>query len=119
MATTPATKHILFVDDEPRVLDTLKRSLRGMRGDWTLTFCGSGAEAMQVMDTKVVDVIVADLRMPDLDGASLLKYAQEHHPDTVRIIATAPSEQDAALRALPIAHQYLTKPIAAVVVWQA
>jgi HD-like signal output (HDOD) protein len=118
MATTPGTKHILFVDDEPRVLDALKRSLKGMRNDWSLTFCGSGAEAIQVMDTKAVDVIVADLRMPDLDGASLLKYALERHPDTVRIIATAPKDHDAALRALPIAHQYLTKPIAAAVVWQ-
>lgn len=118
MSTTSATKHILFVDDEPKVLEALKKALKGMRNDWTLTFCKGGAEAINVLATQPVDVLVADLRMPDIDGASLLKHAQQEHPDTVRIIATAPNEQEAALRALPIAHQCLTKPLAAAVVWQ-
>ena len=47
-------KRILFVDDEPKVLQGLQRSLRGMRSEWEMLFAGSGAEALKKMDKPLL-----------------------------------------------------------------
>jgi len=65
-------KNILFVDDEPVLLDGLRRSLRSMRNEWSITFAGSGEEALKVLEKAPFDVVVSDMRMPKMDGAQLL-----------------------------------------------
>jgi CheY-like chemotaxis protein len=65
-------RRILFVDDEPMVLRGLQRTLRKMRAEWDMTFVTSGRSALNVLDKKPIDVIVSDLRMPEMDGGRLL-----------------------------------------------
>src|SRR5438477_1546624 len=65
-------QQILFVDDEERVLEGLRRMLRPMRDEWDMTFATSGAEALEVLARSHPDVIVSDMRMPGMDGAQLL-----------------------------------------------
>ncbi len=103
-------KRILFVDDEPRVLAGLKRLLHKMRGEWEMEFAESGAEALDRLATAPFDVLVTDMRMPKMDGAALLTHARDRYPKTVRIILSGHTEDEAAYRALPIAHQFLAKP---------
>ena len=57
-------KQLLFVDDEPNLLDGLKRSFRLMRHEWTMTFATSGAQALKILEQAPFDVIVSDMRMP-------------------------------------------------------
>jgi YesN/AraC family two-component response regulator len=57
-------KRILFVDDEPLVLQGIKRSMRAMRSEWELEFANSGAEAVAAMTEAPFDVVISDMRMP-------------------------------------------------------
>ncbi|OGV72435.1 MAG: hypothetical protein A3K19_31195 [Lentisphaerae bacterium RIFOXYB12_FULL_65_16] len=109
-------KRILFVDDETRILDGLRRMLRSMRNEWEMVFASSGEVAMAELAAAPFDVIVTDMRMPGMDGAALLQLAQKKHPDVVRIVLSGYSEMEAALRAVPVAHQFLSKPCSSDVV---
>lgn len=101
---------ILFVDDEPRILSGIERMLFDMADEWDMIFAESGAQALEHLENNSVDVIVSDMRMPVMDGAELLKQVQAHYPTTVRIILSGHTDLEAALRAVPVAHQFLSKP---------
>lgn len=103
-------KHLLFVDDEPNVLDGLKRSLRPMREEWNMTFVASAAEALKVLEQSPIDVIVSDMRMPVMDGAQLLTEVRHRFPHIIRIILSGHSDQESIYRSITATHQYLSKP---------
>jgi len=103
-------KRILFVDDEPRVLEGLQRTLRGMRQEWEMHFAGSGQEALEYLSKEPADVIVSDMRMPGMDGAQLLIEVKKRHPQIARIVLSGHSEEEAILKSVRPAHQYLAKP---------
>lgn len=103
---------VLFVDDEPSVLDGLRRSLRSMRTVWQMSFANSAEEALQIMDERPVDVIVSDMRMPSVDGLELLTRVRDLYPDTVRIVLSGQTGLQSALRSVSIAQAFLHKPSA-------
>ncbi|HEU4401346.1 MAG TPA: response regulator [Candidatus Polarisedimenticolia bacterium] len=103
-------KRILFVDDEPLVLEGLRSALREQRSNWHITFATSGQEALTALRANPYDVIVSDIRMPGIDGAALLRKVQDEHPDVVRIVLSGQGEEGAARRTVQIAHQFLAKP---------
>ena len=109
-AEPAALKRILFVDDEQSVLDGIRRLLRGQHREWDLQFALGGQAALDCLDTTRMDVVVSDMRMPGMDGAALLTEVRARQPHAVRIILSGYSDRDAALRAVPVAHQFLTKP---------
>lgn len=101
---------VLFVDDEPRILDGIRRSLRGRRQEWDIEFRTSGAEALAVLAESPYDVVVSDMRMPGMDGAELLTQVSRHHPATARVVLSGHTEQEAAVRASVVGHRFLNKP---------
>jgi HD-like signal output (HDOD) protein/ActR/RegA family two-component response regulator len=101
---------LLFVDDEPLVLQGLRRSLHTMSRDWNMTFVESGDEALQVLDREPYDVIITDMRMPKMDGAQLLEEVKRRHPAMVRMVLSGQSSREAVLRSLSPTHQYMSKP---------
>ena len=103
-------KRILFVDDETRILDGLRDLLRRHRRKWDMVFASGGETALEEIERAHFDVIVSDMRMPGIDGATLLRQVQEEHPGIVRIVLSGHTELESALRAVPVAHQFLTKP---------
>jgi HD-like signal output (HDOD) protein/CheY-like chemotaxis protein len=103
-------KRILFVDDEPHVLEGLRGVLRKQRRVWDMTFVASGEAALQALEAAPADVIVSDVRMPGMDGAALLARVQREHPAVVRIVLSGQSERQVARRLVHIAHQILCKP---------
>jgi HD-like signal output (HDOD) protein len=102
--------HILFVDDEPRVLDGLKRMLRSMRHEWVMTFVNSGEEALSTLAQSPFDVVVSDMRMPGMDGAQLLNEVQRRYPRCVRIVLSGQSDQEMIYQSIGATHQFLSKP---------
>lgn len=105
-----AKRAVLFVDDDPDILAGLKARLYPQRAQWQMAFASSGAEALELLRERHVDVIVTDMRMPEMDGAALLRQVQQTHPQVVRIVLSGQADQDTAIRAVPVAHQYLSKP---------
>jgi HD-like signal output (HDOD) protein/ActR/RegA family two-component response regulator len=103
-------KRILFVDDEAAILASLSNLLRKDRHRWDLVFANGGPEAAKLLAESSFDVIVTDMRMPDLDGAQLLELVRKESPRTVRIMLSGHAESDAVLRALPLVHQFISKP---------
>ena len=105
-------KRILFVDDEPRVLEGLQRMFHPQRKEWEMAFATSGEQALELLETTAFDVVVTDMRMPGMDGGQLLDRVQERHPSVGRIVLSGHVEMEAALRAAPVAHQFRSKPCA-------
>jgi len=102
--------NVLFVDDEPRVLEALERSLRMGGIDWQARFVTSGEAALAALDSDRFDVIVSDMRMPGMDGAALLAAVATRAPAMVRIVLSGQAEEASALRVVRVAHQFLSKP---------
>jgi HD-like signal output (HDOD) protein len=103
-------KTLLFVDDEPKVLQGLQRQLRPMRQEWEMNFVESGKQALEFMAAHPVDIIVSDMMMAQMDGSQLLTEVLKRHPQTVRIVLSGHAEREAVLRLVGPAHQYLSKP---------
>jgi DNA-binding NarL/FixJ family response regulator len=101
---------VLFVDDETRILDGLKRALHARRVAWDLRFAAGGSAALEAMEQAPADLVVSDMRMPGIDGATLLAMVRERWPASIRIILSGQSDAEAGLQAVRIVHQFLNKP---------
>ncbi|SFQ26940.1 FAD-dependent oxidoreductase [Hymenobacter arizonensis] len=109
---------ILAVDDDPQVLAAITRDLRQEFGkDYRILRVGSGPEALTTLQELRVKeeslaLIVADQRMPDLEGVELLTASRDLFPDAKRVLLTAYADTEAAIRAINSARldHYLMKP---------
>ncbi len=105
-----ALPRILCVDDEARVVEGLALHLRR---DYQVLTASSGLSALQILKDKgAPTVIVSDMRMPGMDGATLLKHAKRLYPETIRILLTGDPGRDAAISAVNDGQifRFLTKP---------
>lgn len=103
-------KRILFVDDEPNILNGLRRMLRSMRKTWDTDFACSGREALEKMKVAPYDVVVSDMRMPGMDGAELLEHVKKQYPDSLRFVLSGQSDRETILRSIGPTHQFMSKP---------
>ena len=103
-------KRILFVDDESKILDGIRRMLHGDRERWDLQFAVGGEAALRACEAGAFDVVISDMRMPGMDGATLLGHIRDRFPGTVRIVLSGYSDSGLSTRAVPVAHRFLTKP---------
>jgi HD-like signal output (HDOD) protein/CheY-like chemotaxis protein len=108
--TAPVSLNVLFVDDDPLILQGLQRLLRPMRNEWAMTFVESGARALEAMESSAFQVVVSDMRMPGMNGAQLLTEIKNRHPRTVRLILSGHADKDLILQCVGTAHQFLVKP---------
>jgi diguanylate cyclase (GGDEF)-like protein len=79
--------NILFVDDEPDILSAINRLLS--REGYGLHFAGDGVEALGVMAKTPIQILVTDMRMPKMDGLTLLRQVKNLYPDTIRLALSA------------------------------
>jgi DNA-binding NtrC family response regulator len=94
MNPTPAKARVLFVDDEPRILTTMRMMFRGQ---YEVLIADGGAKALELLKTQPVDVIVSDQRMPGMTGIELLRQARELNPNAMRILLTGYSDLNAII----------------------
>jgi HD-like signal output (HDOD) protein len=103
-------KRILFVDDEPEILDGLRSMLEPQKLQWEMEFAGGAEKALAELEKVPFDVIVPDVSMPGISGAALLKTVCDKYPAVVRIVLSNQAELEEALRTVSVAHQFLVKP---------
>lgn len=101
---------ILFVDDEPCVLQGLERLLHNMRKEWEMHFAQSAKEGLDLVAESDFDVVVSDIRMPEMDGLQFLAELKEKYPRIVRIVLSGNSERHAIIKSLGYTHRFLSKP---------
>jgi HD-like signal output (HDOD) protein/ActR/RegA family two-component response regulator len=101
---------ILFVDDEQAILDGLRNVLRPDRKRWNQRFALGGERALESMAEAPADVVVTDMRMPGMDGLTLLRRVQASWPDAARVVLSGYADLAAVASASSVAHQYLLKP---------
>jgi CheY-like chemotaxis protein len=109
-ATAVPRPRLLFVDDEPAVLEAVAANLRRAFEVVTVTSGEAGLEYLQAESDFCV--VVSDMRMPKMDGATFLARAREVAPDVVRILLTGQADLDAAIKAVNHGQlfRFLTKP---------
>ena len=78
--------NILFIDDHENILHSLRLSLRSMRHEWDMSFAQSGTAGLDMFQQIWPDVVVTDMRMPDIDGSHVLRDIQKRKPDVGKII---------------------------------
>ena len=103
-------RKILFVDDDQNILDSFRTMLHSKRKEWKCSYVNSGAEGLKLIEQEPFDVVIADMRMPGIDGADFLKKVADIQPGTVRMILSGYSEMQALLKSVKYAHQFLSKP---------
>jgi len=108
---TPAatSQHILIADDDPQILELLESIFGGQR--YQVSAVRGGNAAWQVLQAGDVDLLLTDLKMPDLDGFALLERARRELPDLpILVITSSQSVQDAVRAIKQGALDYVQKP---------
>ena len=101
---------VLFVDDEPLLLRSLERTLRVQKLGWQTRLVDSAGAALEALAAEPVDVVITDLRMPDVDGVELLTEVQRRYPGTTRLVLSGQVGTEECVRVMRVAHQCLAKP---------
>ncbi len=114
-------RRVLLVDDEPVVLDVLRRQLSHSLNpeQYEMLFATSGQEALALMEQQPVDLIISDIRMPQMDGIALLTTVMEKYPQTARFILSGLPDRALIKSSLISTHQYFPKPCNEAVLTQA
>ncbi len=100
---------ILIVDDDPSALSILKRYLES--GGYSVTAAGSAVIALDLLEEKVFDLMITDIRMPDIDGIALMKKARKIQSHMVVIVMSASGDITDAVTAMKFgAYDYIAKP---------
>lgn len=100
----------MVVDDEPLIRRSLSELLT--LSGYTVSSASSGKEALHLLKNYTADVIITDVKMPEMDGIQLLKQVKNSHPNTPVILVTGYASIESAVEAMKEgAYDYITKPI--------
>jgi len=103
-------KRILFVDDEAQTLSLWERQLVSMNKEWDMEFVNSGEKALELMAKEPFDVVVSDMKMPEMGGEELLGKVKKQYPKTIRFLLSAFNERDTVLKTVNVIDQFMVKP---------
>ena len=101
---------VLFVDDEEKILRSLKRGL--MDESYKSLFANSGQEALEILKKNEVHVLVTDMRMPEMSGLELLRIVKKEYPHIVRMVLSGYTQVNTLLTAINQGEifKFITKP---------
>ena len=100
---------ILVVDDEQSMREFLDIMLK--KEEYRVTLASNGEEVLKLIEKDIFDLILMDIRMPRMDGITVLKKMKTLSPETIVIMITAYASADTAIKAMKEgAYDYITKP---------
>ncbi|WP_114784214.1 HDOD domain-containing protein [Vibrio tetraodonis] len=99
---------ILLVDDEEMILRGLKRAL--FANKWSIFIATSGQEALQILESQAIDIVISDILMPKMNGAQLLEKVSKKYPSVIRASLSGYSDGDLTIRGGFFSHLAFTKP---------
>ncbi len=104
------TSTLLFIDDEANILSALKRLFQPL--GYNILTANNGAEALALLEKETVDLVISDMRMPQMTGAELLEQMRSKWPDVVRILLTGYSDMTSTIAAINRGeiYRYISKP---------
>lgn len=109
MASAAEKERILVVDDSPQTLEVLQRNLTSE--GYQVFSAASVAEAIRLLETTLVDLVITDLKMPKVSGIDLIRHVRENYKETEVMTITGYPSIDGAVKAIKTgAEEYLTKP---------
>lgn len=110
MSETLAPATLLFVDDEPGILSSLRRLFRPH--GYNILIAEGGALGLAELEKTHVDLVISDMRMPEMDGATFLKAVRQRWPETVRILLTGYADVTSTVAAINEGeiYRYISKP---------
>lgn len=103
-------KRLLFVDDEPFVLRSLKLLLRNYTNRWDMVFAVGGKAGLAELENGPFDLVMTDMRMGAVDGAQLLEQVAQRWPNARRVVLSGFADAEAEQRGMRFAHKWLHKP---------
>ena len=102
--------NILLIDDEPAQITSIKAFLK--RRNYSVLTANSGIEDMKIIESKKVDLVLSDFRMPDMNGLEVVKAVKSYNPEIPIVVSTAFSDTEDAVKVMKEgAFDYLSKPI--------
>jgi DNA-binding NtrC family response regulator len=109
MTKDKETTTILIVDDDKNTRDGLERALKGT---YAVLLAESGERALEILNEKQVSVLLTDVRMPGMDGLTLMQRALAHNPNLICVLLTAYGNVEMAVEAMKRgAYDFLMKPV--------
>ncbi len=103
-------KSILIIDDDPLIRKTLSSHL--LKGDYDIVAAEDGEEGLQQYEERVPDLVILDIRLPDMDGLEVLSKIKEKNKNANIIIMTAYDDMKTTVEAIKLgAFEYLVKPL--------
>ena len=108
--TTGTAATLLLVDDEPSILSSLRRLLRPK--GFTIHTAESGKAGLEILEKEPVDLVISDMRMPEMDGARFLEQVRLRWPNTMRILLTGYADVSSTIDAINRGeiYRYVAKP---------
>ena len=109
-ASTANALTILFVDDEPSILSSLRRLFRPI--GYQIHLAEGGKAALAILEQVAVDLVISDMRMPEMDGVQFLEQVRQRWPDTVRLLLTGYADISSTIDAVNRGeiYRYIAKP---------
>lgn len=101
---------LLLLDDEPAVVNAICRELRGE--GWQLDAFTDPQVVLEALSQNTYELILSDLRMPELDGIAFLQFAKQLQPDALRLLLSGDSDRETLVRAINRAevYRFISKP---------
>lgn len=103
-------KRVLFVGEDLSLWEQLQNASSGIAEKWDVAFAKSGLQALASLSQSPCDAVVSDMQLPGMTGAQLLDEVMLRNPKTIRFIRASMADQQAAMKCVGTAHQYLVKP---------
>ncbi|MCK5913529.1 MAG: response regulator, partial [Desulfuromusa sp.] len=108
LGVNPKHRTILCVDDEPIIRELCASALE----DYQVLLAENGLEALKILETEEIDIVLSDVMMPKMGGLELLKEIKKQQPDLAVVLMTGYSDRDLILEALQTgADNFINKPI--------